>query len=153
MEAETLIKEYLPTGKTMQIATVQDGRPWICTVYYVADELQRLYWLSLPSRKHSRQLANDDKAAIAIAIKADKPVIGIQAEGCAEPVQEPGEVKHVMQLYAKKYDGAGLEFYDNFVEGTNQHVLYRFTPSLYVLFDEVTFDASESRKEWPLGAD
>lgn len=153
MEAETLIKEYLPTGKTMQIATEQDGQPWICTVYYVADELQRLYWLSLPTRKHSKHLARNDKAAIAIAIKADKPVVGIQASGCAEPVQEPGEVKHVMQLYTKKYDGAGQEFYDNFIEGTNQHVLYRFTPSSYVLFDEVTFDPAESRKEWHIEAD
>jgi uncharacterized protein YhbP (UPF0306 family) len=153
MEAERLIKEHLPTGKTMQIATSQDNQPWICTVYYIADELQRLYWLSLPTRKHSKQLAQNDKVAVAIAVKTDKPVIGIQARGCVEPVTEPGEVKHVMQLYAAKYAGAGKDFYDNFVEGANQHVLYRFTPDTFVLFDEVDFEPSESRQEWHLEAD
>jgi uncharacterized protein YhbP (UPF0306 family) len=153
METERLIKEYLPTGKTMQVATTQDNQPWICTVYYVADELQRLYWLSLPTRKHSKQLANNDKVAIAIAIKADKPVIGIQARGCAEPVTDLGEVKHVMQLYTNKYDGAGKDFYDNFVEGTNEHVMYRFTPDMFVLFDEVDFESIESRQEWRLETD
>lgn len=153
METERLIKEYLPTGKTMQIATTQDNKPWICTVYYVADELQRLYWLSLPTRKHSKQLADNDKIAIAIAIKPDKPVVGIQAQGCAEPVTDQGEVKHVMQLYINKYDGAGKDFYDNFIDGTSQHVLYRFTPDVFVLFDEENFEPSESRKEWRLESD
>ena len=150
MEIEQLVKDYLPNGRTMQIATVHDNQPWICTVYYVADELQRLYWLSLPSRKHSKQLARHARAAIAIAIKTDKPVIGIQSEGCAEPVEEPGEARHVMQLYAGKYDGAGKDFYNAFVEGTNEHVLYRFTPDAFVLFDEVTFAPPNSRKVWQL---
>lgn len=152
-ETVRLIKDYLPGGKTMQVATLRGDQPWVCTVYYVADELQRLYWLSFPSRRHSQQLSLNDKAAIAIAIKTDKPVVGIQAEGCAEPVVDLGEVKHVMQLYANKYDGAGKDFYDNFVEGTNQHVMYRFTPSCFVLFDEVNFSPSESRKEWKLEED
>lgn len=153
MEAERLIKEHLPVGKTMQVATSQDNQPWVCTVYYIADELQRLYWLSLPTRKHSKHLVQNDQAAIAIAIKADKPVIGIQAKGCVEPVTDQGEVKHVMQLYAAKYEGAGKDFFDNFVEGTNQHVMYRFTPETFVLFDEVDFESADSRKEWHLEAD
>ncbi len=53
----------------MQLATVQDGQPWIANVFFVVDAQLNFYWLSYPNRRHSRELAINPKAAIAIAIK------------------------------------------------------------------------------------
>lgn len=142
MNVENLINQYLRQGNLMQIATLNSDQPWICTVYYVGDELQNLYWLSLPSTRHSRELQANPKIAIAIAIKSDKPVIGLQAEGMATTVSALGQIDSVMQQYTAKYK-AGKEFYGNFVAGKNHHLLYKFIPSKFNLFDETNFDKND----------
>ncbi len=129
----------------MQVATVADGQPWVCTVYYVEDERLNLYWLSLPTRRHSLEIARHNRIAVAVPIKVSKPVIGLQAEGFATAVANKRTIAKVMKLYAERYD-AGQQFYDNFVAGRNQHVLFRFKPTAYVLFDEVIFP-TDGRKE------
>jgi uncharacterized protein YhbP (UPF0306 family) len=125
----------------MQLATSKAGNPWICTVYFVADKSLNLYWLSLPTRRHSMELMEDRRAAITVAVKLDQPVIGVQAEGFVEVVTHAGTVKGVMEKYVAKY-GSGKDFYDNFVQGTNDHRMYRFTPSRFSLFDEVNYPDS-----------
>jgi uncharacterized protein YhbP (UPF0306 family) len=149
MEPLELVRQYLPRGRMMQIATVSGDQPWICTVYFVEDEDLNLYWLSFPTRRHSQEIAAHSKVAVAVPIKFDKPVIGIQAEGVAEPVTDKQVVADVMRRYVERYS-SGEQFYDLFVAGKNQHVMYKFTPSKYVLFDEVTFPG-DARKEISLG--
>ena len=145
MEPLELIRSYLPRGRMMQIATVADGQPWICTVYYVEDDDMNLYWLSLPTRRHSQEIAKNNKIAVAVPVKFDKPVVGIQAEGTAEAVADKAVIAAVMQRYVERYN-SGQQFYDNFVAGKNQHVLFKFTPASYVLFDEVNFP-DDGRRE------
>ncbi len=130
----------------MQIATVNGDQPWICTVYFVEDEELNLYWLSWPSRRHSQEIALNSKIAVAVPIKFDKPVIGIQAQGTASIVTDKTVVADIMRRYVERYN-TGRQFYDRFVAGQNEHVMYRFTPSSFVLFDEVTFAEGDGRKE------
>ena len=149
MQPLDLIRSYLPQGRMMQIATVDGDQPWICTVYFVEDEELNLYWLSFPTRRHSQEIAKHSKVAVAVPIKFDKPVVGIQAEGVAETVADKEVIAAVMQRYVAKYN-SGQQFYDNFVAGRNQHVLFKFTPSTYVLFDEVNFP-TDGRQEITVG--
>lgn len=144
----TLIKKYLGQGRVMQIATVDGGNPWICTVYFVADDDQNLYWLSLPDRRHSQEIARHSRVAIAIPVKVEQPVIGLQAEGTASVVTDTRRIADVMRLYAGRYN-SGKDFLDNFIAGKNQHVLYQFTPESISLFDEVTFGDGK-RRDWQL---
>jgi uncharacterized protein YhbP (UPF0306 family) len=92
LQIDILIKKYLSKSRMMQIATVDNGQPWICTVYYVEDEDLNLYWLSLPTRRHSQEIEKHNKIAIAVPVKFDKPVVGIQAEGTAEAIKSAGEI-------------------------------------------------------------
>jgi uncharacterized protein YhbP (UPF0306 family) len=117
---------------------VDGDQPWICTVYFVEDDDLNLYWLSLPARRHSQEIARHNKIAVAAPIKFDKPVIGIQAQGKAEAVADKEIIANIMRRYVERY-GSGQQFYDNFVAGRNQHVLFKFAPSTFVLFDEVNF--------------
>lgn len=141
-------KQYLTEKRIMQLATVQDDQPWICTVYFVADENQNIYWLSLPSRRHSLELAAHNKAAAAIAVKTDMPVTGIQIEGEVSIVTEPAEVKRIMEIYVAAH-GGGKDYYNNFVTRTAQHSLYKLTPKNIVLFDEFKFPETP-RQEWKI---
>lgn len=137
--AEEYADEYLKLTPVMQLATARDNQPWISNIYFVSDEARSIYWLSLPERRHSKEVADNPQVAVSLAIKQDLPVIGLQAEGVVTVVTNPEEVKAIIGTYMAKYDGAGQDFYDRFMAGTNKHHLYKLTPSKLVLFDEVHF--------------
>ena len=141
MNMTDTFRRYFGQTKVLQVATVKNRKPWIATVYFVADKSLNLYWLSLPTRRHSMEIMDDRHVAIAIAVKTDQPVIGIQGEGTVEVVTNAGTVQGIMEKYVAKYD-SGHDFYDNFVQGTNKHRMYRFTPERYALFDEVNYPDS-----------
>jgi len=129
----------------MQLATERNHQPWIATVYFVADDENNLYWLSWPERRHSKELAENIRAAIAIPIQTEQPVIGIQAEGTVEVVRDVNIVEQIMPSYITKY-GQGTEFAARFKAGTAKHALYKFTPEQFVLFDELHFPG-DARQE------
>lgn len=131
-----LAMKYLEEGYVMQLATVSNCKPWICTVYYVADDAGNLYWLSLPSRRHSQEIASGSAVAVAVAVKLDQPVVGLQAEGRAELVTDLETIKQVMKKYVAKYN-TGHSYYKNYMAGTDKHKMYKFTPKQYTLFDEL----------------
>ncbi len=147
MNINELIPKYIAESELMQLATVRDNKPWICTVHFVEDSDLNLYWLSLPSRRHSQDIEKNNHVATAIAVKRNKPVVGIQAEGTASIIQDKETVKTIMKKYVEKYSIGG-NFFDNFVAGKNQHVLYKFTPENFVLFDEMNFQGDMVRQEW-----
>lgn len=126
--------DRISKAKTMQLATANGGQPWVCTVYFVLHK-GSFYWLSEPGRRHSKELADNVKAAIAIVLKTDVPVMGVQAEGDVLAVNDPDAAKPVLEEYIAKY-GQGKQFIERLRTGKNQHVLYRFTPRTAMMFDE-----------------
>ena len=148
METSEYILQYLRDAKIMQLATVKDNKPWICTVHYVADEMANIYWLSLPSRRHSQEIAQNSYTAAAIAVKVDMPVIGIQAEGTTEIVTDIDEITAVMDIYIQRH-GTGKSFVDRVVQGIDNHKLYKLTPKHFQLFDEQNFP-KQPPKAWVL---
>jgi uncharacterized protein YhbP (UPF0306 family) len=146
-DVKDLVKQNIHgDSELMQLATVDGDQPWACTVHFVADDESNLYWLSLPTRRHSQEVAKHGKVAAAIVVKPSMPVIGVQVEGDAEEISDKETVAAVMKRYVAKYN-KGQKFYDNFVAGKNEHRLYKLTPHLFVLFDEVNFPDS-GRQEW-----
>jgi uncharacterized protein YhbP (UPF0306 family) len=136
-----VVKKYLESdAPTLQLATVHGGKPWIATVYFVVDDELRVYWLSTPERRHSRELMDDSRVAAAVVIKPTQPVIGVQLEGSAAVVTDADIVRQTMTRYIEKYD-QGKQFYDNFTAGTNDHQLYVLIPERVVLFDEQHYPA------------
>jgi uncharacterized protein YhbP (UPF0306 family) len=122
----------------MQIATLHEGRPWICSVYFV--EINGVfYWLSEPHRRHSQDITRHPQIAATIVIKQDMPVVGVQMQGAAHTVTEAEVVRCVLALYVNKYR-VGAQFYGNFIAGKNKHTLYSFTPELTMIFDEARYN-------------
>src|SRR5690349_11173606 len=105
MDAKKLLRDYLSEFFTVQLATVDGDQPWVCTVRFIADEQNNLFWASLPTRRHSQEIAKHSKVAAAIVVHnvIGEPVIGIQLEGTAE-MQKPS-VKHkaIADQYATKF--------------------------------------------------
>lgn len=118
----------------MQLATSHHDQPWICTVYFVVYQ-GCFYWLSFPDRRHSGELADNLRAAVAVVLKYDIPVAGIQVEGDVHIVQTIAEVEAVLDWYVEKYS-QGQRFIELFKAGKNKHVLYCLRPRKAMLFDE-----------------
>jgi uncharacterized protein YhbP (UPF0306 family) len=145
-----IITSYLKTSSMMQLATSQDNKPWVCTVYYVIDETLTMYWISLPSRRHSTEIDSNSSTSIALAITQipGQDVIGVQGEGISTSVSDPIEIAHAISLYADVYK-TGDTWKQDFLAGKNEHIVYRFKPDAFVLFDESNYP-QDTRKEWRL---
>jgi len=144
---KSLIKEYLDSKKDMQLATIANGKPWICTVYFVYDETFNLYWTSGRSRQHSREILNDSKAAVTI-VKDTERKQALQIAGNAYEV-ESDDLGRVHELYQDRY---GIKDYDlkemkkHDPEGRSYWV---FEPTDISLWDEVNFpDQPKQKFSW-----
>lgn len=147
MQANALLKKYLQQQYMMQLATVAGTQPWCCTVYYVTDSSYAVYWASLPTRRHSQELKSHNQVAATIPVKFinGEKVIGIQLQGMAEEVPLSPSIKPIAETYATKFH-RDAQWVDDFTAGKTAHKLYKLTPSLFVLFDEVNFPG-EPRQE------
>ncbi|HTJ73339.1 MAG TPA: pyridoxamine 5'-phosphate oxidase family protein [Verrucomicrobiae bacterium] len=121
-------------ARVMQLATSRGGQPWICNVYFIVTG-GNFYWLSFPDRRHSKELADNAKAAVAIALQEEVPVVGVQAEGTVRVVQNLSEAARVLALYVHKY-GKGKDFIELLKRGKNRHELYCLMPESVMVFDE-----------------
>lgn len=128
--------EYLASAKVMQLATSAGTDMWAASVYFVADPSSRtICWLSEPGRRHSKLLADNPRAAFAVAIKQDMPVVGVQGAGNVQIVEDDKIVERVMGYYIAKY-GEGAQFARRHAKRTNEHNLYALTVDDLQLFDE-----------------
>jgi hypothetical protein len=132
----------------MQLATVRDGQPWVCNVHFYADENLQLYWMSTPERRHSAEIKDDKRVAVAMAVRAErsKPPIGVQLEGDAERIEDEAEMKRVIPAYASKL-GRSPDLLGETLSGKNKNRLYRLKPRLFVIFDPESFPDAP-RQEW-----
>jgi len=140
MNLKELITNYLEKQYMMQLATVDNSQPWICTVYYVVDDNLNFYWLSIPTRRHSKELNHHDKVAAAIPVnfvKGEK-VIGLQTEGIAEELPSNESAREIAIKYADKFSRTE-KWVNDFCSNNTDHKLYKLSPSLFVLFDEENF--------------
>lgn len=147
MSLEDLVNKFLDECHVMQLATVAGDQPWICTVYYVYDDEHNFYWASLPTRRHSHEIAANPKVAAAIKVKGviSEKVIGIQIEGGAVMLEPPLIDRSIVEKYATKFK-RDEQWIDDFVSGNTEHRLYKLTPDSIVLFDEEHFPEKPQQK-------
>lgn len=150
LDPKTIIKEYLSQATIMQLATIRESQPWICSLHFAADDDSNIYWITKATTRHSEDIELNGHVAIAIAVKTDRPLVGIQAEGIAEQVTDTMQLERAMKRYIERH-GTDKAFADQIIAGTNEHKLYKFTPRRFSLYDEVNF-ARQAPKEWVINS-
>lgn len=141
-----LITEHLNKVNIMQLATQKDGQPWCCTVHFAADDDLNIYWMSLPTQRHSQEIGDRAKAAVAMAIES-RPghrIIGVQVEGDAKRIDDMEKIKEVFEFYGHH---RGEEWRQNVLAGKSEDKLYCITPRLIQLFDTQNFP-HDPKQEW-----
>lgn len=150
MDVKSLIKGYLQEAKLMQLATSIDNQPWICSVWFAADEDLNIYWFSSTTRRHSEEITKNPKvgAAIVLPHTPDDPPRGIQLEGTAEMLTKQEDIDKAISLYTNRI--FSQEKIKEFMEYAERpHKFYRIKPTRFVLFDAVNFP-DNSRQELTL---
>ncbi|MDB5166545.1 MAG: hypothetical protein JWM37_617 [Candidatus Saccharibacteria bacterium] len=137
MELKQRLTELLKDNHIIQVAT---SGPWICTVHGAVGDDLTIYWISKPDRRHSRELAVDPRAAVAVFVQP-WPQIGIQAEGSATEVTGDDLVQAV-QVYADSLN-KDQAFRDGLLSGENPHRVYAFTATSWKLFDRENYPDSD----------
>lgn len=131
------ISAYLDEAKMMQLATAAANKPWICNVWFVADENFTVYWISSTKRRHSEELENNSSVAASFCIPrqpSESNRGALQLEGTATRVVGFAEEAMALKLYVKR-GFFSLEQVQKFMASPdNPHVFYRITPERIVYF-------------------
>ena len=141
------VLDYLKARHSMTIASHGEEGVWAATVFYVNDGF-RLYFLSAPTTRHSRNIACDARIAITIQEDcADWPEIkGIQAEGRAVEICGSEETR-ARELYGDKYPVVGkiAQAPAFIVKALAKVRWYRFEPEgLYFIDNSAAFGRREA---------
>ncbi|MCD0443932.1 pyridoxamine 5'-phosphate oxidase family protein [Glycomyces sp. A-F 0318] len=100
-----LAREIIDANKYMTLATAgADGSPWASPVFFTPDGYRRLYWVSSPTARHSRNIF--DHAAVAIVVFDSQAPIGeagaVYMRATAGEVPE-AEVEAAAERYASRF--------------------------------------------------
>ena len=111
---------------SMTVATTSTrGSPRAADVYFVSDENLNLYFYSDPGSRHGRNIPRDPRVAVTIRSESMdwREVKGVQIEGAAARVDDPGEREKAWRLMCDKFP-----FYESFTDVVAHLEMYRITP-------------------------
>ena len=143
-----ILFDFLKNHKLMTIATF-DGKLWIATVFYVADEKFNLYFLTDPKTEHSQHIAKNGMIACNIVDShqqvTDKKM-GLQIEGTAEKVSVLESIKKVLQMWHATNPGKEEKLsFDKIRNKVINMRVYKVTPNRLKFFNEQLYPEDESK--------
>ena len=124
----------------MQLATLRDGQPWLCTVYFVADDKLNLYWTSGRDRQHSLEILENPTSAVTIVHDVENKQ-ALQITGKASEVQND-DLEWVHALYVAKFGAKDYDLSAMRQRTDNGRSYWRFAPNSISFWDEVNFPDS-----------
>jgi len=136
MNKKLLLDEYFKENKLMQLATVEDGRPWLCNLYFVTDENNNIYWLSTRTRRHSKEILSNPAAAITIVHDSEnKQALQITGNAYEVPLDD---AERVDKLYRAKFGNKSM--LTEILSDTSDRLAYWVVkPETIAFWDEVNF--------------
>lgn len=101
MNIEAVIREYIEKSPHLSLATVRGAKPWVCEVHFVYDKDLQLYFRSLPSSRHSRELADNPFVAGDIVKQhaLEDEAHGIYFEGWAQQMTDEAERQSIFPYF------------------------------------------------------
>ncbi len=148
MDTEQIIRQYLPQIVHMSLATCVDNKPWVCEAHFAFDDDLNLYFRSLPSRRHSQEIAKNPHVAGNIVTQhfLNQTVRGVYFEGTAKQLPAGDEQVSAAQALSKRL-GLG----DNLLEEAKKPdgpQLYKITVDNFYVFDAYNSPAGKHELPW-----
>ena len=136
-------RDYIVDIGLMQLATVdqETNRPWLCSVWYVMDDEDNVYWCSRKTRRHSQEIGDGGYATCTITKNYNE---GLGQKGRAlilsgdASLVPQDKIEFVYDLYAQKYNKTeSMQSFETFLNGSGVHFFYQITPDQIVWWDEL----------------
>lgn len=142
-ELSSIYREYAASIKLMQLATVNSktDRPWLCSVWYVMDNDDNVYWCSRKTRRHSQEIGDGSYATCTI-VKDYQEGLGQKGRALIlsgkSNIVPTDKVKMVYDLYSKRYNAVDkMQKLEDFIDGTGKHFFYQIISDEIVWWDEL----------------
>lgn len=150
VDLRQLIKDHLKEAKLMQLATSIDNQPWVCSVWFAADDDLNIYWFSSITRRHSDEVLKNNKVAGAIVLPQSPtdPPRGLQFQGIAHVLERKEDIDKAISVYEGRIFSKE-KIAEFMTHEQRPHKFYRIKVTQFVLFDAVNFP-DNSRQELKL---
>lgn len=147
-EIEKVVREYITKTQHMSLATVKDNKPWVCEVHFAADDNLNLYFVSMQSTRHCKEIAENPNVAGNIIKQHPLSEVphGVYFEGTAEKIDASDED---IAYYCSAMDREFAKVREQLQE-PNGRRMYKVTVNKWATFGN--FDGSGMKKnelEWP----
>ncbi len=112
---------------TLALATAdENSTPRTTPLFYLADDALRLYWFSSRSSLHSKNLARNPRASVAVfrQVESWRQIQGIEMQGSAAIVAAKPLRESITRDYCERFQLGNL-----FALAIGRSALYCFTPS------------------------
>jgi uncharacterized protein YhbP (UPF0306 family) len=103
MDVEKIVREYITKTVHMSLATVSDNKPWVCEVHFAHDDNLNLYYRSLKSRRHSKEIEKNSNVAGNIVKQHSLREYphAIYFEGIARCIEDYSEIDQIFPYFQK----------------------------------------------------
>ena len=151
MDIKNLISDYLKDIKLMQLATSQADQPWLCNVWYVIDDQDKVYWISRETRRHSQEIAQNPLVSCKFHRWFNEGLgqqgkSGVMA-GKAQKLDNPSDIEEAYALYLARYPKlAEFQSLEASLDDTGDHKFYCMTPHEIIWWDEKNFPDQSRQK-------
>ena len=134
MDVEQTIRGYLPQIVHMSLGTSKDNKPWVCEVHFAYDDHLNLYFRSLPTRRHSQEIAANPHIAGNIVKQhaLGEPHVGVYFEGAAEMLQPGAEQQKAFECMKERLHTSDDALADS--QQPNSAQFYKITVETFYLF-------------------
>ncbi|HVX58370.1 MAG TPA: pyridoxamine 5'-phosphate oxidase family protein [Candidatus Saccharimonadales bacterium] len=135
MDVEKTIREYLKNIVHMSLATCADNKPWVCEVHFAYDDDLNIYFRSLPSRRHSQEIAKNPNVAGDIVEQHDLSMRprGVYYEGRAEMLKDVDINSSAFRALSDRIGTGEAEIEE--AKTADGHKFYKISVSDFYLFD------------------
>ncbi len=137
MNPNEIFQQFLDNNNLMQLASQDNGKIWVCNLYFASDEHGNIYWTSNRQRRHSIEIENNPNVAITIVNDADKKQ-AIQLSGRAYRVTVE-ESEKVHEMYGAKFGQKASRLEEVRQDTPESRAYWVLKPEFIELWDEVNF--------------
>ena len=143
IDVESVVRENIERTFHMSLATAKDNRPWVCEVHFAYDEKLNLYYRSLPTRRHSHEIAANPHVAGNIIDKYDlgQSPVGVYFEGVAQMLG-PGDERDVAFACINQRLKTGDDILKQ-ADDPNDHQFYKIKVTNWYVFGRFGGDSAQ----------
>ena len=144
MDTKKLILENIDKSLHLSLATSHENKPWVSEVHFAYDDNFNLYWRSLPSTRHSKEITANPNVAgnIVKQHRLEDSVVGLYFEGTAKVLGPGPELDDAFKALSGRIGVTEADLEE--AKQPEGHRFYKITVENWYIFGK--FDETGARK-------